>query len=245
VDGAVGHLINRNVDLIFTVSTPVTKKAITAAAEKKIPVVFIMYDPIGSGIVYNLSHPGRNITGIQVRGSTPRALQWLLLAVPGIRQIFVPIKFDTPAAMQCLIYLRETAVNFGIKLTVSELNTQEELAKSLASIPVEMDAIFVLRSIFILNNVDKIIDIALAKKLPVAAGIEISEEGILISYGTDRLNVGKQAGRLAKMILQGTPASDIPIEVGEFFLGINLGTAEVLGIKIQNDILFSADNIAY
>lgn len=196
VDAAVGDLVKRNVDLIFTLTTPGT-------------------------------------------------LQWLLLAVPGIRQIYIPVKFDTPAATQSLEDLREAVSNTGIKLNVSEVNTQEELDTSLASIPEETDAIFVLRSIFIISNIDSIIDTALAEKLPAASSSENYKEGMLISYGTNRLIIGKQASRPAKMILKGIPASDIPIEVGEFFLGINLSTASVIGIDVQKDILFSTDNIAY
>lgn len=68
---------------------------------------------------------------------------------------------------------------------------------------------------------------------------------MLISYGAEDITTGKQAGRLAKMILQGIPANDIPIETGNFFLGVNLKTAEALGVNIKNKILQSADNIKW
>lgn len=243
MDTALKDMVDRPVDLIFAVTTPATQKAKKMSTEKNIPVVFIMHDPINSGIINSLSRPGSNITGIQVRGSTPKALEWLLTVAPGIKHLFVPVKFDTKASQQNLDDLQEATRQLGIRLTVSEVKTGEELATALSSIPEDVDGIFFVRSIFISANINKVIATAITRKLPIGAGSAKYKNGVTVSYGLDRFQSGKQASRLAHMILQRISPADIPAEISNFYLGINLKTAHATGIKIPNDILTQADYI--
>ncbi len=54
---------------------------------------------------------------------------------------------------------------------------------------------------------------------------------------------GKQAAGLASQILSGISPSDLPVETAEFFLAINLDTANKIGLEIPNEILQQADTI--
>src|SRR3954471_114579 len=59
---AAAALVQLPVDLIATYGTPATRAA--KAATSKIPIVMISVgDPVTSGLVPNLAHPGGNITG--------------------------------------------------------------------------------------------------------------------------------------------------------------------------------------
>jgi ABC-type uncharacterized transport system substrate-binding protein len=244
IDAALKTLLEKNPDMIFTVTTPATKKTKKITKGKNIPVIFAMYDPVGSGVITSLPRPGGNYTGIQIRGSVPKALEWLLTLAPEIKHIFVPIKFDTKAAKQSLAELRDTAEYFGIRLTVKELDTQEELDEALASIPEDVDAIFLLNSILISANAKKIADEAIKRKLPSgAASSSRIDNGVLISFGINRSRIGKQAARLAHMILQGESAGDIPSEIADFYLGLNLQTATKTGIAIMDEIIVQADDV--
>ena len=243
IDSALQALLEKNPDMIFTVTTPATKKAKEITKGTNIPVIFAMYDPVGSGVIKSLPQPGGNYTGIQIRGSTPKGLEWLLTLAPEINHIFVPIKFDTKAARQSLIDLRNTAESIGIKLTTTETNTQEELDEALASIPEDVDALFLLHSIFTSANAKKIADEAINRKLPTAASSVLSSEGVLVSFGIDHSRIGKQAARLAHMVLQGESAGHIPSELADFSLDFNLQTAAKIGLTITDDIIVQADNI--
>ncbi len=66
---------------------------------------------------------------------------------------------------------------------------------------------------------------------------------MLIAFGIIRHNVGKQAARLAQMVLQGQSAGDIPSEIADFSLGLNLQTATKTGITIPDDIIVQADDV--
>jgi putative ABC transport system substrate-binding protein len=66
----------------------------------------------------------------------------------------------------------------------------------------------------------------------------------MVSYGQKTFGTGEQAARLAQRILEGVPPSELPVEVSEFYLGVNLRTARAIGIRIADDILLQADDIA-
>lgn len=243
IDNFTNEMVSLPVDLIYSVTTPATKKVIKASKGKNIPGIFTMLDPVGSGIIDNLSRPGGNITGIQLRGSVPKALDWLITVVPEAKHLFVPIKFDTKAASQSLSDLKDSADSIGIKLTVAEVESDVQLNQALASIPDDADAIFLLHSIFISSQADKIATVAIQKKLPTAAATFTGDQGIMLSYSNKHSMTGRQASRLAFMVLNGSAPGDIPTEIADFFLGINLKTAQKIGITIPDSVLVHADEI--
>jgi putative ABC transport system substrate-binding protein len=237
-------MVAKKVDLIFTITTPVTKLAKKITEGTNIPVVFVVYDAVGPGLVKSLTGPGGNLTGVQLRGSVPKAFEWLLAIAPRTKNIFVPVKFDTGAAKMSMEDLKKSAAKTGIKLTISEVVTAEELKASLSSMPKDIDAIFILHSILIGSNIKTIMDTAIKRKVPlVSSGHDHFRKGAVISYGDVDDRTGGQAARLADSILHGTPPADLPVEIANFSLGINLKTARSINIEISNDILQQTDFI--
>ena len=244
IDDALKDMVAKKADLIFTMTTPAAKKAKQVTEGTNIPVVFVMYDAVQSGLVKSLINPGGNITGVQIGGSTPKTLEWLLAIAPDARHIFVPISFDTGAAHQSLADLKKSAAKLNIRVTVSEVGTVEELQASLSSMPKDVGAIFILHSWLIGSNLDVIINKTTKRKIPViSAGHVDFDDGVVMSYAPRDDRIGEQAARLAHGILHGTAPGDIPVETSDFFLGINLKTAISAGIKIPDNILLQADFI--
>ena len=70
------------------------------------------------------------------------------------------------------------------------------------------------------------------------------KNGVVLSYGPMDDRSGLQAARLAHDILiDKTPTSDLPVETADYCLGINLKTAQSMGLKISDDVLQQADFI--
>ena len=243
LDTAIQDMIARNVDLIFTVTTPAAKIAKEVTQGKNIPIVYAMQDPVASGLTKNLSKPDGNFTGVQIRGSVPKAVEWMLSISPEIKHLFVPIKHDTKAAQQSLEDLEKAVSSLGVTLILPEVNDQSELDAALADIPKEADGIFVLHSIFIHSNTDKLVRTAIEKKLLIGSAAAQSDVGVTVSYGMIAEKTGRQASRLAGLLLSGRSPTDIPSEIADFYLGINLNTAEASGIEIPATILQQADII--
>jgi len=233
----------KKVDLVLTMTTPPMKMALETLIESGIPIVGSSFDPVRGGVVKNLVYKKENITGIKTGGSVQKALEWLLLIVPDIKQVFVPIKFDTPAAMLSLSDLKEAALKLDVELLVSEVETLEDLQKSLSSIPEEIDAVFVLHSIFLVSNLDTVLATCTKRKLPSVAAGGLYRQGITISYGHNFSDTGIRLSRLAHKVLQGTPAFSLPFGTADFSLGINLQTAKSIDLDIPFYYLSQADTI--
>jgi ABC-type uncharacterized transport system substrate-binding protein len=117
------------------------------------------------------------------------------------------------------------------------------LSTALANIPEDADAIFILCSIFIHSNVEKLVQAAIDRKLLIGSGAAQSDRGVTVSYGMLAEKTGRQAGRMADLILHDRSPADIPVEIADFFIGINLQTAQKSGIQVPLDILQQADEI--
>lgn len=244
IENVLKDMVAKRVDLILTMSTPATKMAKKLTQGTNIPVVFIMYDAIGSGTVKSFVDHDDNITGVQLQGSTPKALEWLSIMSPGARHIFVPVSFDTGAAKQSLEKLKQSSETAGFRLTVAEVKTVEELHASLLSMPKDVDAVFMLHSWLVGSHVAEVIDEANKRHIPViSAGHVDYQHGLVMSFAPSDDSTGAQAARLAHKILEGTPPAHMPVENAEVFLGINLRTARSAGIQVPETVLSRADHI--
>ena len=244
VDTVLNDLTARHVDLILALTTPIAVKARRAVEETRIPVVFApVLFPLKSGLVKSLTFPGDNITGIQIGGSTAKALEWHKAAVPETKNIFVPYKPGDETAAQSLSDLKKAALKLGIKLIIKEVPTLGDLKTALESVPREADSIWLLHSPFLVSNIDLFVNAAMKLKLSLSSGTSQYKAGVMISYGQDPYRTGVQASRLAHRILEGVPPAELPVETADFLLGINLKTARAIGVKIPDDVLRQADNI--
>ena len=246
IEKFIKEMVAQKVDLIFTMTTPATKMAKEITRGTGIPVVFILYDAVGSGVVENLLQPGSNLTGVQLRGSTPKSLEKLLEIAPAAKHILTPVCFDTGAANRSLEDLRKATEQLGMQLTVSEVKTVDELHAAMDSMPQDIDAIFIVHTWLVGTNLKPVIAAAIKRKIPVfSAGHVHFDNGLLFSYGPRNEEAGMQVARLADYVLaHDVPPAEMPVETSDFFLGINMKTATASGIEIPYNMLQQADFIS-
>jgi putative ABC transport system substrate-binding protein len=236
--------LEKKVDLILSMSTPATKKTKKMTAGTGVPVVFApVFDPVGSGIVQSLVRPGGNLTGIKVGGHSGKALYWLLKIAPDTKDILVPFATKNNATLQSLRGLQETADKVGVKLSAHEVKSKNELALLFENLPDEIDALFLLNSHFLHKNAKLFVDTAIKNKLPLGSSTSQVGSGMMVTYGQSATRTGELAAGLADKIFRGISPASLPVENTDFFLGINLKTADSIGIDISDDILHVADTI--
>ena len=227
LDPAIQKLVAAKVDLILSLSTPASQKVKLAVEGKHIPVVFApVTDPVASGLVDSLTHPGGDLTGIQNRGSIAKGLDWLLAIAPGTQRLFVPHNPSDDSSVQGLAELQTAAAVMGLELVIVEVTNGDEFEAAMAAIPEEVDAIFMLPSGFFSARAAAYAEAGIAHQLPVTSVAPQTEAGLLMSYGHDYLSMGVQLSRLVDQIFNGTDPGDLPVETPEFFLSINLVTAQ-------------------
>ena len=239
-------LVASKVDLILCITTPAAVAIKEATAGSDIPVVFaVVINPVGAGIVASAERPGENITGIESSQGEGVKLEWLTKIAPDAKRVFVPYNPDDASGKLALAQLQQVAPKLGLELVTSETRTADEVTAAIASIPADVDAIFMVTDSINATRRSDWGKAALAHKLPLAVppGGEPTEEGALFTFGFSPFVVGTQAARLADQILKGTAPADLPVETPELFLSINLKTAQAIGLDIPDDILRQAATV--
>lgn len=91
LEPAVQALLDAEVDLIFSLSTPATQAAQRLTVNSQTPVVFApVTDPIEAGVVESWSSPGGNITGVTFSVQEARRLEWLSTLSPTVERVYIP-----------------------------------------------------------------------------------------------------------------------------------------------------------
>ena len=101
-------------------------------------------------------------------------------------------------------------------------------------------AAVVLRSPLIVNQIHRVVDLAVKSRLPaIFDGRSFVRVGGLMSYGTNLADLDRRAAMYIDKILKGAKPADFPMEQPtKFELVINLKTAKALGLKIPAHLLW-------
>jgi putative ABC transport system substrate-binding protein len=248
LDSVAQDLVEADVDLILSITTPATQAAQRATAGTDIPVVFVpVTDPVGTGLVDSLRHPGGNITGVTFGVQEARRLEWLIQVVPTIERVYIPYNPEDRGAVLALETASEAAATLGVEIVTHEASTPEQVAAAFENIPDDIDAIFFLPDSLVNARKDAWIERAINLELPTSGpNLAAVEDGHLTTYGIDLAAAARQeAARLADQILQGMKPADLPVETAEFYSAINLKTAEDIGVDIPDEVLLQADIIVH
>ena len=246
LDTVAKSLVDSNVDLILSLTTPATLAVQRATANSQTPVVFIpVTDPVGANIVNSLTNPGGNITGVTYSSQEGPRLQWLLQVSPEIKQVYIVYNPDDPSPVLALESVKEAALDLGVEINARPVSTQDEISAAFDNIPEETDAILFLPDSVVNQHLTDWVQKANQLGLPSSGpNVETINDGVLTVYGVDlSIAAKKQAARLADQIFREISPADLPIEFADYYSGINLKTANAIGIDIPDNILKQADFI--
>lgn len=133
-----------------------------------------------------------------------------------------------------------------IDLLIVEARTPADLEGAFDEIARQpADSLLVFDDAMFISIASKISILAAKLKLPTISGISaLPENGALMSYGPDRMDMLRRAATLVDKILKGAKPADLPVEQPtKFEMVINMNAAKVLGIKIPQVVLLRADRV--
>jgi putative tryptophan/tyrosine transport system substrate-binding protein len=243
------EFVQREVAVITTSSTPALVAA--KAATKSIPIVFsIGTDPVASGFVASLSHPGANITGVfnlSVEVMTKR-LQMLHELVPTASSIALltnPINADLAEAERRELHV--AAAILGVRLLVVKASYPAEFEPAFETVAREQAGALIVGGDLVFSDyADQIVALAARYAVPAMYPYpkDFTPAGGLMSYGTDGLTSIRQLAIYAGRILKGEKPADLPVQqVTNMELAINMKTAKALGLTFPLDLLALADRV--
>ena len=240
------ELVALQPDLIQVSTTPAT--AAVLRETRTIPVVFsVVSDPVGSGFIPNLSHPGGNVTGfINIEASLGgKWVQLLKEIAPQVSRI--AMLFDPVTAPQTSYYrgsLESASRTLGIAIQEAPFQGAADIEATITALGPEAGLIVIPANSAQVNR-ETIISLAALHRVPVIYPFRFFViDGGLASYGVDRPDLHRRAATYADRILKGEKPADLPVQLPtKFELAINLRTAKALGLGIPPTLLARVDEV--
>jgi len=222
-----------------------------AAATTTIPIVAIMGDPIATGLVVNLAHPGGNLTGVSIDAGceiVAKRLQILKESMPSAAKVAYLTASRTLTDTSRGLSVQKAGQGLSVMLTWNFLPEVNDAQLSRAFVEMtsqQFDAVMVDASGSFLARRTSIVELAGRLRLPTIYPFrDYVDSGGLMSYAPD---LGELAQRLAvdvHQILNGAKPGDIPIyQPSKFQLLVNLKAAKALGLALPPTLLARADEV--
>ena len=243
------ELVRRNVDLIVVSSGPAALAV--KSATTTIPVVMAnAADPMGEGIIASLARPGGNVTGLSalavdlntkkleiLKDAVPKLLRVGLLSLPqGSKSVQLQLKDLRSAAMALKLKLEEIETQIDAKGLESAFKTAKQK---------QVGAIMTMTTRAFFAERKRIVELAAKYRLPaIYFQKEFVDEGGLMSYGADYVDLYRRAAVYVDKILKGAKPADLPVEQPtKFEFVINLKPAKQIGLTIPVDLLAKANQV--
>jgi ABC-type uncharacterized transport system substrate-binding protein len=242
------QLVRLRVDLIVVTGVPPALAA--KGATTTIPIVMTTSaDPVAEGLIASLARPGGNVTGNS--GLSPelitKRLEILKDALPKLDRVGVLRPSGGDVTDLQMKELRPAAL--ALKLNLEEIKTQLD-AKGLESAfqtakQKQVGALMTTGTRRFFAERKRIVELAGKYRLPaIYFQREFVEEGGLMSYGTDNVDLYRRAAVYADKILKGAKPADLPVQQAtKFEFVINLKAAKQIGLTIPVEVLAKADKV--
>ena len=239
-------LVSRSVAAIAAAGPPSTSAA--KAATTTIPIVFMTgNDPVDLGLSTSLSRPSGNLTGINFLSAQlgAKRLELLRDLLPQASRIGVLVSPSDPALTDIQLKDVTTAARaMGIQIKIYNADTRAEIDAAFEVMGRDRpDAVFVATTPFLNGRRVQLAQLSAFYRLPAIYALrDYVEVGGLMSYGSDIIDVYRQAGVYVGRILKGSKVADLPIvQSNKFELVINVQTARMLGLTLSSSLLNRAD----
>jgi putative ABC transport system substrate-binding protein len=242
------ELLRLDPDLIVVSSNAATLAV--KKATRKVPIVMMnVLDPVTLGIVPKLGSPQGNLTGLVNDVSaeiTSKRLQLLKGALPTISRIAVLMNPESTGDRLQWDLLQRVAPSLGVTLQPFAVRQGSELVDAFSKISRERpDALLGVNSGVLLSYRRVLVALAAEHRLPAMyAFTEVTRDGGLMSYASNRADIYRRGAGYVAKILKGAKPADLPIEQpSKYELVINMRTAKTLGLTLPPSLLLRADEV--
>jgi putative tryptophan/tyrosine transport system substrate-binding protein len=201
-------------------------------------------------LVGSLARPGGNVTGLSALGPelNTKRLEVVKDAIPKLAR--VGFLRDMQAGSTLTLELKELrAAATALKVNLEEIETAAE-AKSIerafqSAKQKQVGAIMTAASRYFLAEKNLFVELANKNRLPaIYHQRAYVDEGGLMSYGVDYIDLYRRAAGYVDKILRGAKPADLPVQQAtKFEFVINLKAAKQIGLPIPVDLLAKADKV--
>ena len=164
------EFVRLKVDLILTMGNE--NSLVAKQATSTIPIVFaVAGDPVGTGLVASLAHPGGNVTGLsnQLTDAAGKRVGLLHEAVSGLRRLAIMSHVNPLSTIES-VEAEAAAKALSLEVLTLEIQQAQEIALGFDTFKNRVDALYVTNSSFLAVNRLRVTAAALAARLPTMFG---------------------------------------------------------------------------
>ena len=233
-------------DVILT-SGSVTVRPLQQAT-RTIPIVFVQtVDPVGSGYVESMSHPGGNTTGFtQFEYSlSGKWLELLKQIAPQVTRVAVVRDPVNGSGIAQFAVIQAFATPLGVETIPVDARDLREIEHSIRDFARFDNGGLIVTSGGTGFHRDVIIPLAAQLRLPAVYPYRyFAVDGGLASYGPNTIEQFRRAASYIDRILKGEKPADLPVQAPtKYELVINLKAAKALGVSVPPSVLARADEV--
>lgn len=240
-------LLNSNVNVIVSITTPVSQ-AVSKTARGKIPIVFCgVTDPISAGLVESWENKhGSGITGTSDRWPYAEQLDLIKTLVPAAKKVGFPYNSGEANSQYALTQVTPLAEQRGLTIVpIVAMNSSEVRRAAEALAEQGVDVIYVSSDNTVMAGFEAVLKVSHERRLPVIVGESANvERGGLATFSVDYKQLGYATADLVIRVLKGEAPGSIPVVTfkGEQ-LYLNADAAQKMGIKLPPELISKAAKV--
>ncbi|MBP1736592.1 MAG: ABC-type uncharacterized transport system, periplasmic component [Oscillospiraceae bacterium] len=227
---------NEDYDLVVPIVTPATQAVVNQGISA--PVVFIsVTDPVGAGILTDMSTPDKNATGTSNVVPVDELFTLAQKLTPGIKNIGILYcsgeKNAVINAEKAKTYFDENGYTY-VETTVANSSEVQQAAQSLAG---KVDAIYVPTDSTVQSAMAQVAEAANEAGIPIYGSDPVMvQSGALACVSVSNTQLGERSAEMADEILKGTSVSEVPAEaLTDYQYVVGQSAADVLNITLPDD----------
>ena len=239
-------LVERKPDAIVTTGGRVIP--ILKQMTRSVPIVVITADPIGTGMVASLAHPGENITGFSVLELSVigKLLELLKQITPNVSRVALIYNPDNPATRFFKQEFENAARALAVEPVIADIHGLDDIARAIEEMAKSPNSgLLFAPDVTVTALRERVVALVARSRLPaIYSDPAITKAGGLASYSADRIDLFRRSAGYVDRILRGEKPGDLPVQQPtKYELVVNLKTAKTLGLDLPDRLLALADEV--
>lgn len=226
-------------DGFLAIATPTAQSLANAITDR--PIVFAaVTDPVAAQLVADWEKPDANLTGVSDLNPMKEQLELIKEALPEADTVGIVYSSGEVNSEVQVSEAEKAAAELGLEIRKATVTNSSEVQQAAETL--DVDAFLIPTDNTVVSAAESVIQIGEQKQIPVFASDESTmERGAAAGLSVNYTQQGKDAAAIMIKLLDGTPASEIPIETQkEFDLFVNPAMAEKQGLTLPESIVSRA-----
>ncbi|MBB1483714.1 ABC transporter substrate-binding protein [Tessaracoccus sp. MC1865] len=220
----------------LAIATPTAQALANVITDK--PIAFAaVTDPVAAGLMQDWDAPDANITGVSDLNPMDAQLDLIKEILPEAVTVGIVYSSGEVNSEVQVAEAEKAAESRGMEIKTATVTNSAEVQQAAESL--DVDAYLIPTDNTVVSAAESLVQVAEQKSVPVFASDESTmERGATAGLSVNYIQQGKDAAAVLIKMLEGTPASDIPVETQkQFDLFVNEEAAAAQGIELPQAVV--------